>query len=578
MTVENTGQGSSLSEATSAEMSALLALLRTYFDPAAPVVSASTPGVDWRHVGALAERHRVFPLFAHRLRAEQVPGISDALMAEFSDRFRLAQLRNALLWDEFLKVAACLSDEGIDTLTFKGPTLARQYYGDLGLRRFMDLDILVAAEAFPRCRDVLRRLGYRPWFDLGARQEQALMHYRGVHTYSRTDRMAQFDVHTRLEDSPFAIVHTQQAWERACEETDEAVTYRVLSPEDSLLYVCAHGSKHRWEELAYVLDVGSVVNRASASLDWGSVLRRAEMRRRAPVLLTALNLSRDLLGIPLADEVQHALNSGSDGVRQKEISRRMAQLVTAVDDTAVRERLQLTRRLLPKGVPRLHDKWIRRILLPTGLECRLFAFPPPLFFLYRLARVGRLLCRPVWRRFRPGGVPQNVCARGGLEKRILDQNAFASLSAELIESAGRLRFRAHGRSMWPFVRDGDVLLVTKVGVDQLRVGDIVLHQAATGAVLAHRVVGRDGEGRWLTRGDALIPLDPPVVSERLLGRVACVERHGRSCRMDGGFRHMAGRLWVLLFDCRRVIRGLMHRFGRVSAGRGGRGPQLTPRA
>ena len=75
----------------------------------------------------------------------------------------------------------------------------------------------------------------------------------------------------------------------------------------------------------------------------------------------------------------------------------------------------------------------------------------------------------------------------------LDYAEFAALSTELIESSGGLRFRAHGRSMLPTMRSGDILTVEKADSEMLRTGDVVLIQTASGAVLAHRIIKRDGD-------------------------------------------------------------------------------------
>jgi hypothetical protein len=141
---------------------------------------------------------------------------------------------------------------------------------------------------------------------------------------------------------------------------------------------------------------------------------------------------------------------------------------------------------------------------------------------------------------------------------IIPSADFYSLSLEILEEGAALRFRAHGRSMFPFIRDGDILEVQKAGPDRIFPGCIALYRTDGGSLLAHRVIGREAgvNSRWVTRGDARFVPDPPLEESQLLGIVSSVERNGRILRMDKGFRRLAGRFWLRSFVFRRMARFL----------------------
>jgi signal peptidase I len=110
---------------------------------------------------------------------------------------------------------------------------------------------------------------------------------------------------------------------------------------------------------------------------------------------------------------------------------------------------------------------------------------------------------------------------------IITRRAVAcALVSDIMNFFGEMRICVTGRSMLPFVRPGDILLVRKQELEQLIPGDIVLF-AQNEQLLTHRVVGDD---RWretpflVTRGDALVAKDPPVFAYQLLGRVAAIFR------------------------------------------------------
>jgi len=123
------------------------------------------------------------------------------------------------------------------------------------------------------------------------------------------------------------------------------------------------------------------------------------------------------------------------------------------------------------------------------------------------------------------------------------------LKALLIEGLSA-RFIADGRSMLPTIRDGDTLLVEPVQPESIRCGDVLVAEYPS-AIRAHRVVTLPAAGgrAFVMRGDALPLPDAPISPERILGRVAGVERDGRRRPIRGSlvqFRVFLRRTLVLI--------------------------------
>ncbi|WP_157767777.1 signal peptidase I [Actinosynnema pretiosum] len=75
-------------------------------------------------------------------------------------------------------------------------------------------------------------------------------------------------------------------------------------------------------------------------------------------------------------------------------------------------------------------------------------------------------------------------------------------------------------SMGPLVRPGDVVLLDPAPDREPLVGDVVVYSRSGAPSVMHRVVGRDDDGRYRTRGDANpTPDAAPVAPEDVLGRV-----------------------------------------------------------
>jgi hypothetical protein len=113
---------------------------------------------------------------------------------------------------------------------------------------------------------------------------------------------------------------------------------------------------------------------------------------------------------------------------------------------------------------------------------------------------------------------------------------FLEVSAALLRRGYWVRFRAHGQSMQPTIREGEAITVAPVLPSQVTRGDVLLYRAARG-VTAHRVVDiaqRKGKAMvFVLGGDASVSCDDPVESWQILGKVVSVERDGRRLTLDG---------------------------------------------
>jgi len=114
-----------------------------------------------------------------------------------------------------------------------------------------------------------------------------------------------------------------------------------------------------------------------------------------------------------------------------------------------------------------------------------------------------------------------------------------------LERGQRVRMTVAGTSMWPFLRNDDVVeLKPALG---LRLGDIVLVQAdppgAAERYVLHRIVRMRG-GAFFVRGDAQPHREGPFAPDAALGLVTTVWRHGRTRNVDSGLWRLAGLAWA----------------------------------
>ncbi|WP_406727095.1 nucleotidyltransferase family protein [Streptomyces sp. GD-15H] len=146
----------------------LLTLARLRLDADQERLARSLAGrddLDWGAFLDAAARHKLLPMvgrhvFAHRLDRERdgVKGFPYGWV--FTTSYLGNRDRNLALYDEFGRVFRELGDAGVRHAVRKGFSLAEGEYGDPGLRRINDVDLLVDRDDVPRAHEVLERLGY----------------------------------------------------------------------------------------------------------------------------------------------------------------------------------------------------------------------------------------------------------------------------------------------------------------------------------------------------------------------------------------------------------------------------------
>jgi hypothetical protein len=117
---------------------------------------------------------------------------------------------------------------------------------------------------------------------------------------------------------------------------------------------------------------------------------------------------------------------------------------------------------------------------------------------------------------------------------------FDDLTQELFSRGSQLRFKARGWSMYPFIHDGDVLLIRPQRAAPPNIGDIILYRRPWGAYVVHRLIKRDNSHAAITRGDNVIECDPPVAIESIMGCVIRIENNHRKLLLTGFSSNLLG--------------------------------------
>ena len=112
---------------------------------------------------------------------------------------------------------------------------------------------------------------------------------------------------------------------------------------------------------------------------------------------------------------------------------------------------------------------------------------------------------------------------------------------------GQFILHFNGYSMYPFLKPGDRLIVSKVSPKSLQVGDIVLVSDLQKRYVVHRLVKMLSPDKGILKGDSLLEPDPePVDMSTLTGKVIAILRKDRLIPLSTGFRSSLKKVYTFL--------------------------------
>ena len=156
-------------------------------------------------------------------------------------------------------------------------------------------------------------------------------------------------------------------------------------------FLCAHGSKHMFERLAWICDIARFLI-VTPDLDWTAIVEHSRRTRTLRQLLLSMRLSADLL------HVQPPVDLPKDPVVEPLVRDVRDRLLAGATPPATRsESARFCLRLLEPPSHKVRFLY-RQYVTPSEAEYRVLQLPPPLYFLYYPFRPMRLLWRHAIRR------------------------------------------------------------------------------------------------------------------------------------------------------------------------------------
>lgn len=223
--------------------------------------------------------------------------------------------RNARFGASLREVLATFSRHGVPVIVLKGASLAELVYGNIALRRMVDLDVLVPPRDLDLAEELVRELGY-----VADESSHPAEWYRGQHhhlvPYRAPDGSSILELHHHIFPPAAGLqVPIEDFWQRARPAGFSSGPALALAPADLLLLLSVGLSavEHFLGGLRTLCDIAAAIKRYQKELDWACLLESARIYALEKHLYYGLSLARGLVAADVPGDVLEQLKHSARG-------------------------------------------------------------------------------------------------------------------------------------------------------------------------------------------------------------------------------------------------------------------------
>jgi hypothetical protein len=268
--------------------------------------------LNWPFLVEFSCRHGLTQLLYQNLNAHFAERVPQDVLRLLRFRFMENVQRGLHLTRELIRLLKVLRENQIAAVPYKGPILGHQAFGSVNLREFCDLDILVQQKDVIRTLGLLFEHGYHFAHAIHEGRAAGLLNKKKDFKLINTDSKTVIELHWRLTGKLFYFsFDLEEIFRRLNPATIAGQEVLTFSPEDNLVILCAHGSKHIWLRLLWICDINELI-RSNPDLNWTLVFRRAQLSDSKRMLMLGLYLAHEFFDAPLPKTVLDEIQNDSE--------------------------------------------------------------------------------------------------------------------------------------------------------------------------------------------------------------------------------------------------------------------------
>ena len=284
-----------------------------------------------------------------------------------------------LMSGELIKIMHLLEENHIKALAFKGPTLAQMAYGDITLRQFCDLDILIKQEERERASALLASEGYKEALAFTAVQRKNWYKQSKDMILVNSQKGISVEMHWLLLDNDYPVqIDLESIWSHPQSIVINGKNIQTFANESLLLYLCIHGSKHLWQQLEWVKDIDLMIR--TRDIEWQHLQMQVEKSGFERMFLLGLYLSDTLFRTPLPATIKQQMHDQDWLISLSDY---------VINDWNDQQNIFYRSAAMIRLFPTLKMKllYLHKILIkPSRSEYKFVDLPPGLYWGYYLVR------------------------------------------------------------------------------------------------------------------------------------------------------------------------------------------------
>ncbi len=313
----------------------------------------------------------------------------EQLLNELKANYQSIARRNMLMSAELIRIIQLLEKNSIEALAFKGPVLSQMAYGDITLRQYVDLDILVDEKDAFKAAEVMSQNGHTALLPLTILSNQTCLHTAKDFSLLSESGGVHTELHWRLFEKKYNISLLSCAAEGKCQSVKiSGHSIKTLQNELLMVYLCLHGAKHAFERIEWICDIDRLVRHTQ--IDWEEAVLLAQRSQATRAFYLAFSLSQHLLHTVLPEEIIRGTESDTIRELQRLTLKKMSE---KRGERGGLEKNRETFFYQAKLFDRKRDMlrfWLSTFFRVSTTDCQTFILPEKLKFLYIILRPLRL--------------------------------------------------------------------------------------------------------------------------------------------------------------------------------------------
>lgn len=357
----------------------------------------NNPHLDTSALVGLAHQHGILPLVYKTIRNlsesndlnAQRSMINAEILTELKAHYMSIAQRNMFMSSELIRIMKLLEENDIEALAFKGPTLSQMSYGDITLRQYGDLDILVNEKDAYKAGKLMSKNGHTCILPLDILSNKTCLHTAKDFSLMSQSGGVHTELHWQLFENKYNISILSCTVENKCQTVKiNGKEIRTLQNELLLVYLCLHGAKHAFERIEWICDIDRLIR--SVGINWEEAIAIADQSHAKCSFYLGLSLAHHLFHTALPSNILKSIDADETRTLQNMTFKQMAEKTKERSEFKKnRETFFYHAKLFDKKSDMLRFYLSTFFKISTS-DCQTFALPEKLKFLYIFLRPVRL--------------------------------------------------------------------------------------------------------------------------------------------------------------------------------------------